>query len=574
MSPKPLESWIQDLVYNVDVGIGMRLTKVILYILFVVFVAVLYTATQFRGLKEAEAMDYAQLGRNLAERGSFVTQYVRPASLWYLKSHRADKDPRIDNHPDILHGPVYPVILAAVFKLGGSPSQAQVEGVGVFAPEQYMILPLCHLFTILTGLLIYLIGRRLFELRVAVLAASVYLLSDQVWALSITGSSVPLAVLLSTAAFYAALGAAPAGDTPVPSRGVAVAVLLSGLFSALAFLTRYGTFVIVPGIALFLAILQRDRKGWAWGAGYLVLFLALISPWLLRNLAVSGGLLGLAPYTALNQSSFTEIDSFERLFDPNLRVGAVFHALQAKWMTNVPAIYHTSLRTLGDGLFICMFLTALFFRFSRRETQVLRWSAVLGLLLLVFIAGYFGESTARLLNIFLPFVLLYGSAFFFLLLDRLQLRIRILEIGVIAVMILVSLFPLVVRLLPPRESIPYPPYFPPYISHVSKLLKENELMCTDMPWATAWYGNRNSLLLPGTLDEFYAINDYLRPVSGIYFTTVTRNLPYIRTLATGSYRTWFPLFEGRIPPDFPLTEGFPINNLDQLFLTDKVRWGR
>ncbi len=97
-------------------------------------------------------------------------------------------------------------------------------------------------------------------------------------------------------------------------------------------------------------------------------------------------------------------------------------------------------------------------------------------------------------------------------------------------------------------------------------------MCTDMPWATAWYGSRTSLLLPTTIDEYYEINDYMRRISGLYFTTLTRDREYVRTLLTGPYRTWFPLLEGRIPSDFPLTQGFPLSNLDQLFLTDRQRW--
>jgi hypothetical protein len=104
------------------------------------------------------------------------------------------------------------------------------------------------------------------------------------------------------------------------------------------------------------------------------------------------------------------------------------------------------------------------------------------------------------------------------------------------------------------------------------MIDSDELMCSDMPWATAWYGRCNSLEIPATLDDFYEINDYIKRVSGMYITTVTRNQPYVRTLLTGKYQSWFPILEGRIPADFPLTEGFPIANRDQMFLTDRKRW--
>ena len=79
---------------------------------------------------------------------------------------------------------------------------------------------------------------------------------------------------------------------------------------------------------------------------------------------------------------------------------------------------------------------------------------------------------------------------------------------------------------------------------------------------------------PATIDDFYEINDYTKRISGLYFTTITRDKAYVRDLLTGAERSWFPLLEGRIPSDFPLTQGFPLNNMDQLFLTDRVRWNK
>ena len=53
MAAKPFESKIQNLVYNVDVGVGFQVIKGGLYILFVLVVMLLYTAGQFRGLRDA-----------------------------------------------------------------------------------------------------------------------------------------------------------------------------------------------------------------------------------------------------------------------------------------------------------------------------------------------------------------------------------------------------------------------------------------------------------------------------------------------------------------------------------------
>ena len=127
MAAKPFENRIQNLVYNVDVGIGLRLIKGGLYILFILIVMLLYTATQFRGLKDPEAMDNAQLGRNLMTHGRFITQCVRPASMWYLVKNSSQHKAQIDAHPDILHAPLWPAVLAAGFKLSGTSFVMRVE---------------------------------------------------------------------------------------------------------------------------------------------------------------------------------------------------------------------------------------------------------------------------------------------------------------------------------------------------------------------------------------------------------------------------------------------------------------
>lgn len=570
MAARPFESKIQDIVYNVDVGIGLRLIKLGLYLLFLLSIMVIYTATQFRGLKDAEAMDYAQIGRNLMTHGKFVTQCIRPASMWYLIEHSTKQDPMIRQHPDILHPPLYPAFLAVGFKMFESSFSTE-RAARTFPPEQWVVVPFGHLCTILTGLLVFLIARRLFDGRVAMLSITLFFLSDTVWSMSISGLGIPLATLLGTSAFYAALLASGQHQEGQSLLRWLIPTILAGALCALAFLTRYGAVALVPAIALLLGWSLR-RNALQVVLIFLAVFVLCVTPWLMRNQAVSGGLLGLAPYTALNGPDPVLDNGFERTLAQNLRAGAIFVALQAKVMNGVAEIYSGSLRTLGDGLLACFFLTTFFYSFAREQVRRLRWCIAVGMLGTIVLGSIFGHATVRLLHLYWPFALLYAVGFFYILLDRMQLRIPLLRMGVTAAFLALSALPLVLTLLPPRAGVPYPPYFPPYISHVCRMLNEDELLCTDMPWATAWYGNRNSLLLPSTIDEFYEINDYTKRINGIYFTTITRDREYVRTLLTGSYRTWFPILEGRIPSDFPLTQGFPLNNFDQLFLTDRARW--
>lgn len=581
MANRPFESRIQDLVYNVDAGVGLRLIKFGLYVLFLIVVMVVYSASEFRGLRDAEAMDYAQLGRNFMLTKTMTTHVVRPSSLWYMieKSGRADANPKVMEHPDIVHPPVYPMALATGFKVFRSVAFTPVEAGKPWRPEQWVIMPMGHVCTVLTGLLLYLTGRRLFDSRVALLAVTLFFLSNAVWKISISGLPIAMATLFTTFAIYAALTAMGRRDEGRASATWFIPLTLSAVSCGLAFLTRYGTIALLPALLLFVGFSCRE-KGWRWGSYYLLVVLVVISPWILRNISVCGSPLGLAPYLVLNGDDPVADNVFERTLAPALDSGVVTHALLVKLVAGLGKLYETNLRTLGDGILIGFFVVTFFYSFARENVRRLRWCIVPSIALLCVLAALFGQVTARLLHIFVPVLIVYASAFFFILLDRLQHRLPVMRLGVILGFVGLGAMPLVFTLLPPAATPPYPPYYPPFISRVSSMLTEDELMCTDMPWATAWYGNRKSLLLPTTIDDYYEINDYTHRISGLYFTTITRDREFVKTLQAGVYRTWYPLLienhefglKARLPGDFPLQNYFPLNNLDQMFLSDRDRW--
>ncbi len=571
MSVKPFESRIQDLVYNVDVGVGQRLIKTALFFLFVFSIILLYTANQFRGLRDAEAMDYAQLGRNVMVHKQLITQNVRPASIWYLTRTPGELQHRIDAHPDIVHAPLYPVMLAAWFRITGAQFTDAPDGpLNIFQPE-YVIMVLNHLFALMTCLLLYLTGRRLFDPRVALLGVTIYILSDMVWRDSLSGTGVTIVGFWALAAFYSMLIAVSRIEESSTTRRWILPAVVSLVFCVLAFLTRYAAVALLPGLALYLGLALK-RRGWMWASVFVVLFLVAISPWLVRNIAVSGSPLGLAPYMALNETSLFAENSFERSLNPNLDGQGVAGVLQNKSLRNLHRFYQVHLRTIGEGLLICLFFTTFFYRFVRQPVHTLRWCLALSLVLLLFIASLYGDATFRLMHMFWPFIILYALGFFMLLLDRLQIKMKLLNMGITSAVVFLSALPMIFSLLPPRATPPYPPYAPGLIIYVSNLLSPTELMCTDMPWATAWYGNQNSVLLPYSIEEYYDINDIMHRFSGLYFTPITRDQPFIRALRSPRYISWLPILEGRIPGDFPLTQGIPLRDMEQIFLSDRARW--
>jgi len=59
----------------------------------------------------------------------------------------------------------------------------------------------------------------------------------------------------------------------------------------------------------------------------------------------------------------------------------------------------------------------------------------------------------------------------------------------------------------------------------------------------------------------------------LYFTLVTRNLPYQQQLVQGPYAGWRSIMDGNaLPRGFPFTFGLPISNGEQLIYADRNRF--
>jgi hypothetical protein len=92
----------------------------------------------YRNLATPEAMDAAQLARNISEGKGYTTLFIRPLSLYLVQKHNAGgmrrprspaRNPRFranqTAHPDLANPPVYPVVLAGLMKV--LPFQYAVE---------------------------------------------------------------------------------------------------------------------------------------------------------------------------------------------------------------------------------------------------------------------------------------------------------------------------------------------------------------------------------------------------------------------------------------------------------------
>ena len=525
-------------------------------------------------------MDYAQLGRNISLNGGLMTKCVRPMSMWKMSELSPTEDPQIKGHPDLYHPPAYPVVLSLGFKLfelaGVDPFLMPEGGRAATMPaEQWVVLPVNHLFTILTGWIVFSLGKRMFSREIGFLGMTIYYLSNIAWQDSISGLNIAMASFFVAASFRSMVVAMLNRRDKDSTMSWAVPFVFSIIYSAIAFHTRYITIAAIPGIALFAWLMGgKFRGGTRYAVIFIGLYMVMITPWLYRNFDHSGNPLGLAAHTALVNTSQYPDNSIERDLDPIFTFDKVSSAVKEKWVTNYSENHHSIIPGLGGGVLMAFFITTFFYNFVRPQVNHLRWGLGLSLLLTVIIAGFFSDSSINMINMFWPFIILYGLAFFYILIDRLDLGARVYTMGLKCMIVILSAIPFFLTLMPPHAKHPYPPYWPPIINQVATMLTPREVICTDMPWATAWYGDRVSILLPKDLDSFYKINDLKQYISGMYVTAITKNKPFAKDLLTGSEKTWLPVISGRTPPDFPLKQAISLNarSQDQIFLSDRDRW--
>src|SRR5262245_4774449 len=115
---------LQDAIHKLEVAGGLRFVKLGLALLVLVVVTCAYNIRSFKNFSTQEAMDSAQLARNISRGKGYTTQFVRPFSMYLLRKHnegrfasldetqRADLSQIKGQHPDIANPPVYPVLLA------------------------------------------------------------------------------------------------------------------------------------------------------------------------------------------------------------------------------------------------------------------------------------------------------------------------------------------------------------------------------------------------------------------------------------------------------------------------------
>jgi len=324
----------------------------------------------------------------------------------------------------------------------------------------------------------------------------------------------------------------------------------------------------------------------------------VMAPWVARNLALSGTPFGTAGFAVLETTFLYPEYRLQRSLEPEFS-HVILVPFWIKLMGNLRAIVQSDLPRIGGTWVSAFFLPGLLVRFVKPSTARVRYF-LLACLPVVCIVQALGRTQIseespdingeNLLILLAPMVLMYGVSLFFLLLDQVEIPALIFRHIITTVFVFFVSIPLLLIFLPPKtKPVVYPPYLPVAIQTVAGFMKESELIMTDIPWAMAWYGQRQAVWLtlravPDSKDrnlheDFFSINDYQKPIGALYLTPATMDSRFLSQWIQAGELSWGSFILQTVllkeePPSFPLRKAPPGWLPYQLLLTDWDRWRR
>lgn len=610
---------IQTLVHKLEEGGWVKWVRLalLLAVLSFVFYRFLFTdgsPGSFRGLSHSKGMDQAQIAREIARGNGFSTKVIRPIAIRQFMVNKGAFPS--GNIPDTYHAPLNPFVNSFFLKIWKGEWPMTTKDI-VYTCDR-VIAGVSMLFFLLSVAVNYFTACRLFDRRLAMLGMGLVLLSDTFWQFSMTGLPQMLMLFLFSGCAYALARAVelnewriemenpplPGADAllqspeepqiPFSRPGFALFrvtyfwLVVASLFFGLLALAHGLTIWIFAGALVFCGVYFRERTGTIPmrllknpALVMLAAFTLVYGPWMVRNQRVCGSPFGIAPYTALYQVRGTESQIMRDQSLSLTGVNPLTYRLKA--MGQIAEQIKRLYGYLGAILVAPLFFLTLLHPFKGRQTSAFRWCLLLMWISALVGMGVFGLEGSSLdandLHIlFAPLMTFYGLSLVLIMWSRLEIHVTLVRYGFLGLLFILTGMPLFNTLFGKVEGrINWPPYVPPFISILGEWVRDNELICSDMPWGVAWYADRRSLWLPTTVKEFIDLNDHddlHGRLVGLYLTPVTGDKPFISDIVKGEYKDWYPFIIRNVQVrDFPLraVTALPIDN-ECVFYCDRDRW--
>lgn len=566
--------FVQRMVHMLETGAPVVWFRRALVVVVIAALSLFYLMHEFRGLATSQAMDQAQIGREIARGHGWQTKVARPRAIGQLLFR--DKNIPQKIWTDTYHAPLPPLVNAVALLPVKKHWKMTARDV-IYAGDR-AIAAMSILLFLVSVVILFFIARRLFDNRLALMSCAFVLLCDMFWNYSLSGLPQMLLLVLFNATAYAIVRAVEA------QAGGGLVGLWLGLvglgFGLLAF-THALTIWIFLGALIFAFFFFRPR-GWA-ALIMLGVFAAVYFPWLIRNYAVCGHPGGVAVYSVLDGMHYSETGWMRRI-NPG-REGAGPAAFRDKVVENFFEQSGKLFEYFGWNVVALMFFVGLLYVFKRPETGAVRWmllSMWAGAVAGMSVYGMREEegfAANQLHLLFVPLMICYGFAYLLVQWNRLEIGLRVARIGFIGLLFLLCAAPMLFRMpgLKPGESpIRWPPYVPPYIAVLNDWMRPDEITASDMPWAVAWYADRRAMYVPETVRLLTEISDYRilgGGVFGLYLTPISRSQNTLGDIVNGEYKDWAQVISYNVNLEtFPLKWASLLGvGTECIFLSDRNR---
>jgi len=569
-----IETRLQGLLHNLDQGtLAVWLWRTAVAAVMTV-VAMIFFVFKFNGFSVPEAMDQAQIGRQIATGQGFTTLYARPLAM-HLGLARTGRL----NLPlsETSQAPLGPMVNAAVLLAGRTNFKFGPEA--YVSPADRVIVLGTLVFFAGSMVLTYILGCRLFDPRLSLLGVGIVIATDLVWRFAFSGLPQMVMLFFFTASLLALVAGLDANASGRRAKAV-VMTLLAALSLGIVTLGNGLGLWIFAGFWLFAIVTIKPRLTIAIAS--IVAYSAPLLPWAWHNWIAMRNPFGL-PYYELFRKPGTDSLAFLSDFEPFLHFdfSDVLVNTADNFMSQAAGLFSY----LGGSVVAAAFFVALALHIFRswrpaqfRWAVLFMWSgAAAGM-------SVFGVGAAVSVNqmhiLFYPVMVLYGLAVLLMLWTTVSTNQPLLRTLFLVFLYIVTLVPLAGTLAATAPRVNWPPYLPPLITRLAEWVRPDEAIASDIPWATAWYGNRLSLLLPESIGQFEIIHSERilgMPMVGIYLTPFSRDLAAYDDIINGRYREWARFVLGEIRPEeisswmLRSAISLPVDN-QCIFYADRPRW--
>ena len=493
------------------------------------------------GLVVIDAMDIAQEARHFALGKGLTTGFIKPLSI-LIQGGDADL-------PDFYNSPVYVILLSNLFKLFGFTDQAVIGGSFIWA--------------FLTGVLLLIFARLFFNLTLSLLIFLLYAVNPGVIESAFSGLHLSfLSFLLVLFCLIYCLR----------NRSSLIWTGVLGFLAGILYLSEFDFLLLSLPIAVLVIMDSGEKKGrhaLIFGLGF---FLAA-SPWLIRNAIVVGN-----PFFSLRWFDFKAYttafpaNKIVRDFDPLLLSTPLpLIIFLRKFFVFMRLMYRYWL-ALSHSFLIPFFFASVLLRLGdKRGERVKKLVLLLFFSELLLIAAGNGDLSRIL--IFLPLICLLGMMAVRSFLQKITFRSKTTFRVVIGIFFLINIYPGVSVLF---FGLPGQRYISPVFSRaeaesikkgesleqIRGLIKSDEVVVSDIPWAVAWYANRNAIWLPWKVEQMKTLKRRFKNVRFLYLTPVLFKYPDIENMAawqsiyrSGMVPEWLQVDRGLLMPGEELIMG-------------------